>query len=117
MQSSEQMHGALLAIRELIASAKELMIHRVKEVSENILKLKDFSIKGDKNLVKRTVIMMMPRLAAFSPEMFFRFYFKSCTEFLLIILNSSESERDVAFRALGEMLSVSVLFEESELCH
>ena len=97
-----------VAVRELIGNAKELMIHRVKEVCENVLKLKDFATKGDKGIVKRTVVDMMPRLALFSPEMFFRFYFNSCTEFLVSIISSKEETDKIAgFSALGRILSVS----------
>lgn len=105
------MHGALLAVGELIGNAKELMIHRVKEVSENVLKLKDFANKGDKGIIKRVVVDMMPRLAVFSPEMFYRFYFNSCTEFLLSIVSSKEETDKVAgFSALGNILAVCFIF-------
>lgn len=104
------MHGALLAIQELIASAKEVMIHRVKEVLENVLKLKDFSVKGDKGIIKKTVVLLMPRIAAFSPEMFYRHYFKSCTEFLIDILTSNKEDQDKpsAFLAIGDIIAVCI---------
>ena len=101
------MHGSLLAIRELLSNAKEFMINRVKEVYENILKLKDFSNRQDKGLVRRTVILMMPKLAIFSPEMFYKYYFKSIAEYLLDILNSKEEpEKPTAFVALGNIFEV-----------
>jgi FKBP12-rapamycin complex-associated protein len=74
------------------------MLARYREVCDTVLRFRDSKEK----LVRRAVITLLPRLAAFAPERFVKSYLKQATEYLLGVL-AVPAERGAGFVALGEM--------------
>jgi hypothetical protein len=64
--SPESIHGSLLALAELLQHTGEFMLARYKEVVEAVFRYKDSKEKN----IRRAVIGLLPRVAAFSPERF-----------------------------------------------
>jgi hypothetical protein len=54
----------VLALGELLRNTGEFMNSRFKEVCDTILRYRDHKEK----IIKRTVIILLPRLASFAPE-------------------------------------------------
>ncbi|DBA66640.1 TPA: hypothetical protein ACH3X2_002209 [Trebouxia sp. C0005] len=96
--SVEVVHGSLLALGELLRHTGEFMLARYREVVETVLRFRE----SKERLIRRAVISLLPRLAAFAPERFAATYLKQCTNYLLSVLKFP-SERGVGFTALGEM--------------
>jgi FKBP12-rapamycin complex-associated protein len=96
--SIETVHGSLLALGELLSHTGEFMLARYREVCETVLRIRDSKEK----LLRRAVITLLPRLAAFAPERFVRSYLKQATEHLLSVL-TNPAERGAGFMAVGEM--------------
>ena len=70
------------------------MLARYREVCDTVLRFRDSKEK----LVRRAVISLLPRLAAFAPERFARSYLDRATEHLLGVL-SVPAERGAGARA------------------
>eukprot|EP01132_Coremiostelium_polycephalum_P002833 gene2833-3519_t len=100
--SSEFIHGALLAVGELLRNTGEFMVNKYKEISDIILKYRDHRDK----LIKKTVIILLPKLSVFCPTEFVLHYFNTCMTHLLTLLRN-QIERAATFLAIGE-ISVSV---------
>lgn len=66
------------------------MLARYREVVETVLCFKE----SKERLIRRAVISLLPRLAAFAPERFAATYLKQCTNYLLSVLKFP-SERGV----------------------
>lgn len=98
--SVETVHGSLLALGELLRHTGEFMLARYREVCATVLRFRDSKEK----LIRKAVIRLLPRLAAFAPERFVRSYLKQSTEHLLTVL-AYPSERGAGFVAVGEMAS------------
>lgn len=98
MPSAESIHGALLALGELLRHTGEFLLARYKEVVETVLRFKDSKEK----LIRRAVIVLLPRLAAFAPERFAQDYLSKCISHLLSVLKH-QTERGAAFSALADM--------------
>ncbi|KAL4435039.1 hypothetical protein ABPG77_003864 [Micractinium sp. CCAP 211/92] len=96
--SLETVHGSLLALGELLRHTGEFMLARYREVCDTVLRFRDSKEK----LIRRAVITLVPRLAAFAPERFVKSYLKQATEYLLAVL-AVPAERGAGFTALGEM--------------
>ena len=64
------------------ACAGEFMLARYREVVETVLRFRDSKEK----LIRRAVIALIPRLAAFAPERFAATYLRVCSEHLLGVL-------------------------------
>lgn len=96
--SVETVHGSLLALGELLRHSGEFMLARYREVCDTVLRFRESKEK----IIRRAVITLLPRLAAFAPERFVRSYLKQSTEHLLTVL-SSPNERGAGFIAVGEM--------------
>jgi hypothetical protein len=94
----ESIHGSLLTIGELLRNSGEFMLARFKEVCDTVLKYRDHKDR----LVRKTVIELLPLLAAFCPEAFVRGYLSQCMEYLIETLRGGHI-RDAAYLALGEM--------------
>ena len=65
-----------------IAAAGEFMLARYREAVETVLRFRD---NRDRQ-IRRAVIGLLPRLAAFAPERFAATYLRQCTEYLLLVL-------------------------------
>jgi FKBP12-rapamycin complex-associated protein len=76
------------------------MLARYREVCDTVLRFRDSKEK----LIRRAVITLVPRLAAFAPERFVKSYLKQATEYLLAVL-AVPAERGAGFTALAEMAS------------
>eukprot|EP00891_Asterochloris_glomerata_P006787 jgi/Astpho2/6787/fgenesh1_pm.00103_%23_6_t len=98
--TQEAVHGSLLALGELLQHTGEFMLARYREAVETVLRYRD---NRDRQ-IRRAVIGLLPRLAAFAPERFAATYLRPCTEYLLLVLKIP-SERGAAFTALGNMAS------------
>jgi FKBP12-rapamycin complex-associated protein len=96
--SLETVHGSLLALGELLRHTGEFMLARYREVCDTVLRFRDSKEK----LVRRAVITLIPRLAAFAPERFVKSYLKQACEYLLSVL-SVPAERGAGFIAIAEM--------------
>lgn len=77
----------------------EFMLARYREVVETVLRFRE----SKERLIRRAVISLLPRLAAFAPERFAATYLKQCTNYLLSVLKFP-SERGV-----GELSSCTVI--------
>jgi len=98
--SVETVHGSLLALGELLRHTGEFMLARYREVCETVLRFRDSKEK----LIRRAVITLLPRLAAFAPERFVQTYLKQATDHLLTVL-AVPSERGAGFAAVAEIAS------------
>eukprot|EP00899_Mesostigma_viride_P025256 jgi/Mesvir1/5915/Mv00684-RA.1 len=98
--SNEVIHGSLLTIGELLRYTGEFMLARYKEVVETILKFRDHRDKQ----IRRSVTVLISRVAHFSPERFTSSYLQVCMKHLLKTLQNVP-ERGVGFETLGEMSS------------
>lgn len=96
--SLETVHGSLLALGELLRHTGEFMLARYREVCDTVLRFRDSKEK----LIRRAVISLVPRLAAFAPERFVKSYLRQATDYLLGVL-AVPAERGAGFTALGEM--------------
>ncbi len=100
LPSAESIHGSLLALGEMLGHTGEFLLARYREVGETVLRFKDSKERS----IRRAVIGLLPRLAAFAPERFAADYLsKSCHHVVGILKHSSE--RGPAFSALAEMAS------------
>lgn len=79
------------------------MLARYREVVSTVL----FYTKSNEKLIRRAVIQMLPRLAAFAPERFARMHLQPCTVYLLSVLKNP-SERGAGMHNLA---SVRVLVQ------
>ncbi|KYQ91695.1 protein kinase [Tieghemostelium lacteum] len=96
--SPEAIHGSLIALGELLRNTGDFMVTKFKDVCDTILKYKDHRDK----LVKKTVIVLLPRLAVFIPKDFVMNYFNTCMQHLLTALRN-QNERSTSFIAMGEI--------------
>lgn len=74
------------------------MLARFKEVCETVLQYKDHR----ERLVRETVVVLLPQLAAFEPEAFVRGYLNSCLGHIITTLQGGNAH-GTAYIALGEM--------------
>ena len=65
-------------------SAGEFMLARYKDVVSTVLSY----TRSNEKLIRRAVIQMLPRLAAFAPERFAMKYLQPCTSYLLSVLRN-----------------------------
>ena len=94
----EKIHGSLLALGELLRHTGEFMLSRYKEVTETVLKF----YRSRRLIVRRSVIDLIPKLAAFSPRRFADSYLPLACGVLLTSIRA-EGERDAGFLALGDL--------------
>jgi FKBP12-rapamycin complex-associated protein len=76
------------------------MLARYREVCATVLKFRDSKEK----LIRKAVITLLPRLAAFAPERFVKSYLKESVEHLLSVL-TQPAERGAGFTATAELAS------------
>ena len=75
------------------------MLSRYKEVAETILSLHE----SRDRVVRRAVVELVPRLAAFSPRRFCESYLARSAAILLASIRGPPSERDAGFDAVGDL--------------
>ena len=98
MASVEQTHGSLLAFGEMLRHTGEFMLSRYKEVAETVLRLHD----SRERVVRRSVVELIPKLAAFSPRRFAESYLEQSMALLLAAIQTP-GERDAGFTAVGDL--------------
>lgn len=81
------------------------MLARYREVVETVLCFKE----SKERLIRRAVISLLPRLAAFAPERFAATYLKQCTNYLLSVLKFP-SERGVGKQITACTVSLHAMF-------
>ncbi|CAG8502333.1 8312_t:CDS:10 [Funneliformis caledonium] len=96
--NADQIHGALLAYRELLHHAKMFMSERYKSVCETVLRYKDYR----DNLIRKTVISLIPVLAEFNSEEFVSTCVHKCMLHLLGQLKK-DRDRSISFIAIGQV--------------
>ena len=97
----ERIHGSLLALGELLRCSGSFIQDRFKDVCDSIIKYKEHRDK----LIRRTVISLMPLLAAAHPESFVHNYRHTCINHLLLSMRR-DSDRATSFISLGELAMV-----------
>ncbi|KAI9341262.1 armadillo-type protein [Zopfochytrium polystomum] len=96
--SSDAIHGSLLAFRELLTHTGQFMEGKYRDTSTSILRFREHKDV----LVRRTVILLCPTLAAFNPEAFVNLYLNVCMTYLLSQLRK-DKDRNTAFMAIGKV--------------
>ena len=107
--SVESQHGSLLAFGELLRHTGEFMLSRYKEVAETVLGLHESREK----IVRRAVLELVPKLAAFSPKRFTESYLERSMRLLLSCLKN-QAERDAGFTAIGDVAAALAAADEGE---
>ncbi|KAF9897442.1 phosphatidylinositol kinase- protein kinase tor1, partial [Lobosporangium transversale] len=102
----ESIHGSLLIFRELILHANMFMYERFRETCETVLGLKDHR----ENLIRRTVVNLLPVLAEYDPPDFINYYLDRSMNHLLGQAQFDKERRIVsdvdkamAFNAIGKL--------------
>lgn len=98
MGTIESIHGSLLAIRELLQQGGMFMHDRYQEVCEIVFRHKDHR----EQVIRRTVVILIPELANYSPTEFAQTYLHKFMVFLSGMLKK-EKERNEAFLAIGNI--------------
>lgn len=98
--SVETVHGSLLVLGELLCHTGEFMLARYREACDTVLLFRG----NQEKVIRRAVISLIPKLAAFAPERFVRSYLRQSTGHLLAVL-ACPSDQGAAFAALAEMIS------------
>ncbi|KAG0044728.1 phosphatidylinositol kinase- protein kinase tor1 [Gryganskiella cystojenkinii] len=107
--STESIHGSLLIFRELLLHAGMFMHERYVETCETVFKYRDRD-----GLVRRTVISLIPDLAAYNPTDFANVYLHRSMVHILNQLRKEkdrslmkEKDRSNAFLAIGKVALVA----------
>jgi len=98
--SVETVHGSLLVLGELLCHTGEFMLARYREACDTVLLFRG----NQEKVIRRAVISLIPKLAAFAPERFVRSYLRQSTGHLLAVL-ACPSDQGAGFAALAEMIS------------
>lgn len=96
--SPETIHGSLLTYRVLLEHAGMFMKEAFVETAETILKLRTHRDA----LVRKTIIILIPTLAAYDTQTFSEYFMHKAMGHLLDQLQKP-AERSVAFTAIGEV--------------
>ncbi|KAJ3311625.1 phosphatidylinositol kinase- protein kinase tor1 [Boothiomyces sp. JEL0838] len=101
LSNSDAIHGSLLALRELLNQTSSFFDGRYVEVAEIVLRYKEHR----EQLIRKTVMLMIPDLAKFNPEQFISNYLSPSMSYLLSQLKK-EKERSTAFMSIGKVAIV-----------
>ncbi|KAK3073501.1 phosphatidylinositol kinase- protein kinase tor1 [Teratosphaeriaceae sp. CCFEE 6253] len=97
----ECIHGSLLAYKELLVQGGMFMHgQKFKEVCEKIL-TREYREHKDPT-VRRTIVEIMPILAAYAPQQFCREYLARSMQHLQFLLKDPK-QRNMAFAAIGKI--------------
>ena len=96
--SVEYIHSSLLVIKELLQQGGMFMHEHYQEVCEIVFRHKDHR----DSQIRRTVVMLIPELANYSPTEFAQSYLHKFMVFLSSMLKK-EKERNDAFLAIGNI--------------
>ncbi|GAO47492.1 hypothetical protein G7K_1698-t1 [Saitoella complicata NRRL Y-17804] len=98
LNTADTIHASLLTYRELLLRAGMFMHERYREVCEIVLRYKDHRDA----LIRRSVISLIPTLAAYNPNEFVASYLHKCMLHLLGLLKK-EKDRTAPFDAVGRV--------------
>ncbi|KAF9952831.1 phosphatidylinositol kinase- protein kinase tor1 [Mortierella alpina] len=108
--TTESIHGSLLIIRELILQANMFMYPRFAETCETVLRFRNHR----ESLIRRTVINLIPILAAYDPPDFIKYYLDQSMTHLISQVQMdkerkpvNEMDRSIAFLAIGKLAIVA----------
>jgi len=96
----EEIHGSLLVFGELLRHTGEFMLSRYREVALTILRLQDLK----ESIIRRTIVSLIPKLAAFSPQRFAESYLVESCALILNTIRSADS--GAGFKALSQLAEV-----------
>ncbi|OBT84901.1 FKBP12-rapamycin complex-associated protein [Pseudogymnoascus sp. 03VT05] len=98
MGTVESIHGSLLVIKELLQQGGMFMHEHYPEACEIVFKMKDHR----EPVIRRTVVLLIPELANYSPTDFAQTYLHKFMIFLSGMLKK-DKERNDAFLAIGNI--------------
>ncbi|KAI7879884.1 FAT-domain-containing protein [Lichtheimia hyalospora FSU 10163] len=98
LHTAETTHASLLAMRELLLHAGMFMTDNYQKVCDSTLD----RMNHRDHLIRKTVVSMIPTLAAFDPDTFAHEYLNRCMHHLLGLLRKDRDKRD-AFIAIGDV--------------
>ncbi|KAK5740672.1 phosphatidylinositol kinase-related protein kinase tor1 [Elasticomyces elasticus] len=99
--TNESIHGSLLAYKELLLQGGMFMHgQRFKEVCERILTPPNREHKDP--TIRRTIVEIMPILAAYAPQQFCRDYLARSMQHLQSLLKDPK-QRNLSFSAIGKI--------------
>ena len=99
-KTSTHIHGAILAIGELLYQDKnDYITERYDEICSLLFSYKDKKYP----VIKETVIQLMPRLAKFNPMLFSRKYLDDCLKHIIKEHKIQSVAPRVTYTALGEV--------------
>ena len=96
--NSDDIHGSLLALRELFNTSKKFVEGRYAEIGEIVFRYKEHKDP----LIRNTVMQIIPDLARYDSEAFITTYFETAMQYLLGQLKK-EKERSTAFISIGKV--------------
>lgn len=96
--SQDVIHGSLLTIKELLVKGGMFMRDHYREACEITLRLKDHK----ENRIRAQVVMVIPILSGYAPELFSSTYLHKFMTFLQGQLKK-DKERNAAFVAIGKI--------------
>lgn len=94
----ESIHGSLLVIKELLQQGGMFMTDHYQEVCEIVFRHRDHR----EQVIRRTIVILIPELANYSPTDFAQTYLHKFMIFLSGMLKR-EKERNDAFLAIGNI--------------
>jgi FKBP12-rapamycin complex-associated protein len=74
-----------------------------KELCDTFLRYRDSKEK----VIRKTVVTLLPRIAAISPDAFAKEYLNTCVSYLMTVMKK-DVERQRAFISLGEIAVVTM---------
>ncbi|KAF9172143.1 phosphatidylinositol kinase- protein kinase tor1 [Mortierella sp. AD011] len=108
--STESIHGSLLIFRELTLHANMYIYEKFRDTCDTVLRLKDHR----DSLIRRTVMHLLPVLAAYDPSDFMVFYMDRSMSHLLGQIQvdkewkaANDADRSIAFQAIGKLALVA----------
>ncbi|KAF8978704.1 phosphatidylinositol kinase- protein kinase tor1 [Entomortierella lignicola] len=108
--SVESIHGSLLIFRELTLHANMYIYEKFRDTCETVLGLKDHR----DSLIRRTVINLLPVLAAYDPPDFMIVYMDKSMSHLLGQIQmdkewkvANDADRSIVFLAIGKLALVA----------
>ena len=96
--NSDDIHGSLLALRELFNTSKKFVEGRYSEIGEIVFKYKE----SKDSLIRNSVMQVIPDLARYDPGAFVSTYFDNAMQYLLGQLKK-DKERQTAFISIGKV--------------
>lgn len=98
INSTESIHGSLLAYKELFLQGKMFLFEKFQKIVEEILIFKDFKDE----IVRKIVIELLPILASYNSIEFIKFYLHKSMVYLLGQLKK-DKDKTSCFHSIGHI--------------